>query len=191
MNHITLTAPIQFQSHGDGFFKGYASVFNVVDSQGDRLTQGSFNQSLKKHNDNQTMPKMLWQHDATAPIGKWTLIQEDDRGLYVEGQLLLEVERAREAYALIKEGGIDGLSIGFHIINGYKKGNTRVLTEVNLMEISLVTFAANPNARIMECKNLTSLNTINYEDQINRSLMVLNQCIESINSNNALFYFPT
>ena len=59
------------------------------------------------------MPKLLWQHDQTRPIGIWHEIYEDEYGLFVKGQLLLELHQAKEAYALLKAGVIDGLSIGF------------------------------------------------------------------------------
>jgi HK97 family phage prohead protease len=142
----------------DGSFSGYASVFGVTDSQGEEVASGAFDQSLKIWAESGKMPKLLWQHDYRQPIGLWRDIREDDHGLYVEGQLLLDLAQGREAYSLLKNGVVDGLSIGFVTVRSRRKegrnGNTRVrvLEEVNLQEVSLVTFAANPKAKIERVK---------------------------------------
>ena len=92
---------------------------------------------------------MLWQHDPTRPIGVWDEIREDDSGLWVKGRLLPEVAQAREAAALIQAGAIDGLSIGYRTIRAERdqKGR-RVLAEVELWEVSLVTFPMLPEAKV-------------------------------------------
>lgn len=140
----------------DGSFSGYASVFGIVDSQGEKMGAGAFTLSLKAWGERGKMPKLLWQHDYRQPIGFWRDIFEDNHGLFVKGQLLLDLAQGREAYSLLKNGVVDGLSIGFitvkaRRIEGKKRGSwLRVLEEVDLHEISLVTFAANPKAKV-EC----------------------------------------
>ncbi len=137
-----------------GVFYGYASVFDVVDHQKDVVAPGAFYHTLQAWQKNGRKPKMLWQHDVTNPIGVWHEIHENDHGLYVKGQLLLELTQAREAYTLLKQGGIEGLSIGYSPIKTLPlgKNKVRVLQEVDLHEISLVTFAANPKARVVAIK---------------------------------------
>ena len=101
------------------------------------------------------MPKLLWQHDFRHPIGLWHDIREDSHGLFVEGQLLLDLVQGREAYSLLKNGIVDGLSIGFVTVRarrGEGRDHVRILEEVNLQEVSLVTFAANPKAKVERVK---------------------------------------
>ena len=95
----------------EGLFEGYASVFNVADLGGDVVMPGAFAQSLRKSG--QGGVKLLWQHDGKQPIGAWVSLAEDARGLKARGRLNLAVARAREAHALMKQGALDGLSIGF------------------------------------------------------------------------------
>jgi hypothetical protein len=142
----------------DGSFSGYASVFGILDSQGEEVAYGAFDRSLKSWEESGKLPKLLWQHDYRQPIGLWKNIREDNHGLYVEGQLLLDLNQAREAYFLLKNGIVDGLSIGFVVVRSRrrdgKQGNSkiRILEEVNLQEVSLVTFAANPKAKVEHVK---------------------------------------
>ena len=92
---------------------------------------------------------MLWQHDPTRPIGVWDEVREDARGLYVKGRLLLEVQAAREAHVLLQAGAIDGLSIGYRTLRAEKAaGGQRLLHEIELWEVSLVTFPMLPEARV-------------------------------------------
>lgn len=92
---------------------------------------------------------MLWQHDPAEPVGRWLSLTEDARGLRVEGRLNLAVQRARELDALLREGGLDGLSIGFRTVRSTpERGGLRRLHSVDLWEISLVSFPLLPGARI-------------------------------------------
>ena len=148
--------PFNIKSLDDcGIFSGYASVFNELDDQGDRVLKGAFQKSIQKRAAHQQRPKMLWQHNLSEPIGTWLEIKEDDHGLRVQGQLILELQRAREAYALIKAGVLDSLSIGYRVIQSVKGAltNERHLTQLDLFEISLVTFPANRAAKIVQVKN--------------------------------------
>jgi hypothetical protein len=92
---------------------------------------------------------MLWQHDPAQPIGVWDEVREDGRGLYVKGRILTDVEKGREAAALIGAGAIDGLSIGYRTVRAQKDGKgQRLLSELELWEVSLVTFPMLPDARV-------------------------------------------
>lgn len=137
-----------------GFIRGYASVFNHLDHHGDRVQKGAFLASLRAWRLRRQMPKMLWQHEASKPIGQWLKIQEDERGLYVEGKLLLDIQQGREAFTLIQEGVLDSLSIGYRVEEAViPKGEalgTRHLQKLDLREISLVTFAANSEASLLK-----------------------------------------
>ncbi len=134
-----------------GHFEGYASVFNVVDRGNDLVLPGAFAKSLKDRGSQGI--KFLWQHDPKEPVGIVEEIYEDARGLYVRGRLILDVERAREAYKLLGAGALDGLSIGFHTLKSRQRSDgVRLLSQVDLWEISLVTFPMNERARISSFK---------------------------------------
>jgi HK97 family phage prohead protease len=92
---------------------------------------------------------MLWQHDPAQPIGVWDEVREDDRGLHVRGRILADVARGREAAALVRAGAIDGLSIGYRTLRAAKDGQgKRRLLELDLWEVSLVTFPMLRSARL-------------------------------------------
>jgi hypothetical protein len=91
---------------------------------------------------------MLWQHDPAQPIGIWDEVREDERGLFVRGRLLLEVRAAHEAHVLLQAGAIDGLSIGYRTLRAEKAAGQRLLHEIELWEVSLVTFPMLPEARV-------------------------------------------
>lgn len=136
----------------NGMFEGYASVFGTLDHHRDVVVRGAFFKTLRAWKLAGKMPKMLWQHEPQAPIGIWTDMREDQRGLWVKGQLALETQKGREAYHLLKMGAIDGLSIGFRAIKAAKDPTrkARLIQDVDLIEVSLVTFAANGLASV-EC----------------------------------------
>ena len=129
--------------------EGYASLFGLTDQGGDIVQKGAYAASLKRLEARGDKVRMLWQHDPTEPIGVWDEIREDETGLWVKGRLLSEVALAREAATLIDAGAIDGLSIGYRTVRAEKdqKGR-RVLTEVELWEVSLVTFPMLPEAKL-------------------------------------------
>ncbi len=135
-----------------GVISGYASVFNVEDSHCDLITSGAFSNSIINHKKLKNI-KLLWQHQQEYPIGIIENISEDQYGLHIEAKLLLEVDKAREAYALIKAGAINGLSIGFEVEKYHHIKNVRIITQINLWEISLVTFPANNLAQINNFKH--------------------------------------
>lgn len=129
--------------------EGYASLFGLADQGGDVVMAGAYARSLKRLKGEGRAVKMLWQHDPAQPIGVWDEIAEDGRGLRVRGRILTEVEKGREAAALVAAGAIDGLSIGYRTVTAERdaKGR-RLLREVELWEVSLVTFPMLPEARV-------------------------------------------
>lgn len=148
--------PLHIKAAGDdGSIEGYGSVFGVRDAYDDVIAAGAFAQSLADHKASSTLPAMLWQHDSAQPIGVWTEMGEDDRGLRIKGQLALETVRGKEAHALLKLGALNGLSIGFMSKQWAYDRDTevRTLTEIDLWEVSLVTFPANRASRITAVKS--------------------------------------
>lgn len=137
----------------DGLFSGYASVFSQRDMGGDIVMPGAFAKSLQAYPASRV--KLLWQHDQSEPIGVWASLTEDARGLKAEGRLILDTARGREAHALMKAGALDGLSIGFRTIRDEmdRKSGSRLLHEVELREISVVTFPANASATVAAVKH--------------------------------------
>ena len=159
----------------DGTFEGYGSIFGTVDTYGDIVMPGAFKASLADHILAETRPKGLWQHDPNHPILSWVGISEDSKGLRCKGRLILEVEKARETYALMKAGEIDALSIGYETEDeefissgdletklgivadgppGYDN-RYRLLHKCSLWEVSAVTFPACKPARIDQVKHHT------------------------------------
>ncbi len=126
---------------------GYASVFGEVDLSGDRIEPGSFGGKLIPARVGQV--KMLYQHQAEAPIGRWTDIREDRRGLYVRGEIFLDTDQGRNVHRLVEGGALDGLSIGFKTKRAKASSRGRTLTAVDLWEVSIVTFPMSPAARII------------------------------------------
>ena len=150
-----LTRPFQVKEWGaGGIIAGYASVFDELDAQSDVVAKGAFTKSLSKYQQSKNNPAMLWMHDTAEPIGVWTQMKEDMHGLYVEGKLAIKTQNGADAYELLKLGAITGLSIGYTAIKSTKDSKTKIrtLTEVELFEVSLVTFPANVLARIHTVK---------------------------------------
>jgi HK97 family phage prohead protease len=153
----------------DGTVEGYGSVFGVRDNYDDVIAAGAYVASLAAHKSAGTMPAMLWQHDASAPIGVWTEMVEDSKGLKIKGKLALDTVKGKEAHALLKMGAINGLSIGF-VSKKWdydREMEVRTLTEVDLWEVSLVTFPANEKARITGVKaaDVAGIKTIRQAEQ--------------------------
>ncbi len=138
----------------DGLFEGYASLFGIADLGKDIVERGAFRESLARRGPGGV--KLLWQHDPAEPIGRWLALTEDSRGLFVRGQLSLAVARAREIHALMREGAVDGLSIGFRSERARTepRSGLRRLERIDLWEISIVTFPMLPQARISAVKAL-------------------------------------
>lgn len=136
-----------------GMIEGYASVYGNIDSYGDIVEKGAFKKLFEKSN---TVIPVLWQHDTRQPIGGASAFKEDQNGLYMKAELVLEVQKAQEARALAKAGVVTGLSIGY-TVNEYthnKEEGVTYLTDLNLWEVSLVTFPANTEARVEGVKQV-------------------------------------
>ena len=134
---------------GKGIFSGYASVFNRVDTQKDIIAPGAFSDSLKRRK-----VALLWQHNSKDPIGKILRLTENSFGLFVTAQLNLELLKAREVYSLLKKEIINSLSIGYRVVTSRrdKRSGIRIITKIDLWEISLVTFPANDKAKVSNVK---------------------------------------
>lgn len=156
MDILHMKRPLAIKSLAeDGTFYGYASVFGALDSQNEIVEVGAFKRSLAESATRGVAPAMLWMHDPTIPIGLWVSLSEDKNGLRVEGRLALGTQKGREAYELLKMGALTGLSIGYRVLRSRldAKRKVRILTDVELFEISLVTFPANDAARVSAVKS--------------------------------------
>jgi HK97 family phage prohead protease len=138
---------VELKFSRNGSFAGYASAFHGVDSVGDMVLPGAYSETLKNR---QRGVKMFYNHSPVWPIGKWSRIEEDGKGLFVQGQLTPGHSVAEDVKAALAHGTVDGLSIGYRIPSGgsEKDGKIRKLKRVDLIEISVVTNPADPNARI-------------------------------------------
>jgi HK97 family phage prohead protease len=144
-------AEFKFDEARKGFFSGYASVFGGVDSYGDTIVKGAYQSTLI---DRKRPIQMRWNHFGPV-IGKWTAAEEDEIGLRMEGELTLGHSVADDAYALMKHGAVNGLSIGFRMPEGgsEKAGNVRLLKRIDLVEVSIVEEPADLAARIGDVKS--------------------------------------
>jgi len=153
-----LDIPLTVKSVSDsGEFEGYGSVFGVKDSYSDIIVPGAFAKSLAAWQEKGRLPALLWQHNMSEPIGIYTEMREDETGLFLKGRLLIDDDPlAKRAHAHMKAGSLSGLSIGY-VLNDYEYDKTKdafMLKEVDLWEVSLVTFPANDEARISNVKSL-------------------------------------
>lgn len=152
----------------DGMFKGYGAVFGNLDSYRDVIRPGAFQKTLKKGGRNGNGVAMLLQHGRTdnTPIGVWTDLQEDKKGLKVEGRLAMDTQRGKETHSLLKIKALRGLSIGYDFFRDTKgnikknsierdeEKNITYLNELELWEISPVTFPANLRATVTGVKDI-------------------------------------
>ena len=154
----------------DGTIEGYGSVFGVKDSYADVIQKGAFDKSIKAHREAKSMPALLWQHDASQPIGIWTEMSEDANGLKLKGKLAMDTVKGKEAHALLKMGALNGLSIGFMTKQAQydEKTEIRTLTEVEIWETSIVTFPANTKARVTHVKSADAMQTLKDAERILR-----------------------
>lgn len=135
------------------FVSGYAAVFGRPDLSGDIIFPGAFRKSLR--NQEKLIPapvsgvRMLYQHAADRPVGRWERLSEDRHGLLARGEIFLDTDDGRNVASLLRRGAIDGLSIGFKPVRSRpRRGGGRDLLEVALWEISIVTFPMHANARV-------------------------------------------
>ena len=152
-----LNRPLEVKAvNPDGFFSGYASVFEEIDSYRDIVKRGAFEKTLADTAAKNRAIPILWQHRSDQPVGVYTEMKEDEHGLHVEGQLNLDVQQGREAHSLLKQGALSGISIGYNSVR-YEtdvKSGIRRLFELKLYEVSLVTFPACDSARVTDVKSI-------------------------------------
>jgi len=159
--HAPLPSTSRVSVTGDGAVEGYASLFGEVDQARDMVMPGAFTQTLR--NRGLRRIPMLFQHDPSEPVGIWLELREDMRGLWARGRLIPEVARGRELLALVREGAIDGLSIGYRTVRGRIDPKTRIrrLYQVDLWEVSIVTFPLLTGARVHAVKSLQGARRLN------------------------------
>lgn len=167
-------------SAADGTFEGYGSVFNVEDYGGDVIKPGAFKATLKEWATKSKLPKMLLQHgggwagsaEDMVPIGKWTKMSEDSVGLRVEGRLFTESERGKMIHAAMREGELDGLSIGYrakeYTIGTKPEEPYRTIKRLDLMEVSVVLFGMNPDALVDAVKSVDDIQTLSDAERLLR-----------------------
>lgn len=180
MKRETFLTPLEvkFDSGSEAMsFSGYGARFGNVDSYGDVIAPGAFEKTLKDARSSGNWPAMLLQHgsflggDDNMPVGVWTEMREDSKGLYVEGQLA-PTARGKDAYTLLKMSprpAINGMSIGYRPVEWSMRAKPedprRTLKAVELLEVSLVTFPANGKARVESVKSADEIKTIReFED---------------------------
>lgn len=154
MDHLDLT--LRFEAPTDaGEFSGYAVIWGERNGHGEIVRRGAFTASLEQHRAAGTRPVMLWSHDPHVIIGVWTEVREDDKGLFVRGKLITSTTRGREAHELLKAEALNGLSIGFRVLKGgeTRQSGVRVLTGIDVREISLVGMPSAGNARITSVRS--------------------------------------
>lgn len=141
---------VKFDENRRGFFSGYASVFGGVDAYGDTVMPGAYKSTLEDRN---RPVQMRWNHFGEV-IGKWTAMHEDEKGLWVEGELTPGHSKAEDVYASLKHGAISGLSIGYRV-NKSEPNQTKGLDlyEIDLVEISVVESPADLAAQIGDIKS--------------------------------------
>ena len=152
-----LDRPFEVKAVGeDGMFEGFGSVFGNVDAYKEIVAPGAFSESLAQWKQSGRLPPVLWQHRSGEPIGPYLAMEEQAVGLHVKGQLLInDVQRAKEARALMQAKAVNGLSIGFMTREDSfdRVTGIRTLKKVDLWEVSVVTFPANPAAQISSVKS--------------------------------------
>jgi HK97 family phage prohead protease len=160
---LRLAPPLEVKLADDrkGLIEGIASPYGgEPDLYGDVIAKGAYAATIAEHEAAGVTPAMLWSHDLAHPVGRWLELREDDRGLYVRGQMNLESERGREAFAHLRARDVTGLSIGFRIPDGgyqYRSDGFRLITSVDLVEISVVAVPAARRARVTEVKSIDDL----------------------------------
>lgn len=158
----------------DGTFEGYASVFGVEDLGRDIVAAGAFRKSLRARPAGKV--KMLREHEMREPIGIWTELIEDGKGLLARGRIILDTTRGRETHALMKAGALDGLSIGYRTIRDTmdRVKRVRTLHELDLYEVSIVTMPMNPASTV------TAVKTADDAERARALVSALNRAREAL-----------
>lgn len=141
---------LKFANDEPNKFSGYASVFNGLDAYGDMIEPGAYANTIKERGNRPI--RMRWNHFGPV-IGKWTVIEEDEYGLRVEGELTPGHSIANDAAASLKHGAVNGLSIGYRVLDAEQRGEARLLKEIELIEISVVEEPADEMALVSGFKS--------------------------------------
>lgn len=145
---------VRFSADEAGVFTGHAAVWDERNSFNEIVKRGAFLRTLSEHQTRNIRPPMLWSHRTDEVVGVWESITEDATGLAVRGRLITETARGKEAHALLKAGALSGLSIGFRARGAERGANgLRILTDIELVEISLVALPSAGNARIKQVRS--------------------------------------
>jgi uncharacterized protein len=154
----TLDFETRFTADESGTFTGYAAKWGEINAHNEIVKPGAFSRSLAEHAKRGIAPPMFWSHHQDEPVGVWTELHEDDTGLAVTGKLVTETTRGREAFALLKAGALTGLSIGFRARKADRDTRgVRVLSDIDLAEISLVALPSAGGARITQVRTYPGL----------------------------------
>lgn len=173
-----LDRPFELKDIDDkGRFTGYGSVFGELDSYRDIVIKGAFKNTLQKFKELKRKVPMLWQHNSRQPMGVYDVLKEDSHGLYVEGDINMKTQVGREGHALMEQGALSGLSIGYDTVM-FKDDDVKLvreLHEVDLWEISPVTFPAGDTARIQTVKSWDELTTLRQCEEALQNMFGLSQ----------------
>ena len=140
---------VKSEADGIGEIEGYGAFYGNVDNVNDIIENGAFSEDIGKGEN----VRMLWNHDMEKVIGMWTSVTEDEKGLLVKGQINLNVEKGREAYSLVKQGAVKGLSIGYRVREDAIENGIRRIKKADLYEVSLTAFPVNEKATILSVKS--------------------------------------
>ena len=168
----------------EGIFEGYLSTYDDVDSYGTYFIPGAWDKSIERFNSGEVIP-VLWSHDRSKPIGKFTELKSDDKGLWGRGKLTLEDPQAKIAYAHMKDGSVMGLSVGFEMDYDNVIYNRLLdalgIAEADLFECSVVVFPANSNAKITNYKSQNhDHGEVKMEGSIAETIEKMNAAIENL-----------
>jgi uncharacterized protein len=163
----TLSFKFEIKTLAKREFEGYGSTFGNVDLGRDIVVRGAFKQTLAEHKKNGTTPLMFWMHQPDEVPGKWLEMEEDDNGLYVKG-ILADTDLGNELQTLLSMKAVRGLSIGYSLSGrrdpdgrrtdvDYDEQGNRLLKELKLWEVSIVSLAMNPLARVEASKSRLSI----------------------------------
>ena len=156
MNNQKLTMPLQIKSLSDREFEGHGSIFGNEDLGGDIVMPGAFKRSLAKHRRAKSLPQMFWMHDPSRVAGKWLSMSEDKEGLKVKG-ILADTPLGNEVHTLLQMDAVKGLSIGYQTVDqDFDNEGRRLLKEIDLWEVSVVSIPMNPLAEVAHVKTQLS-----------------------------------
>jgi HK97 family phage prohead protease len=151
-----LTIPLQIKALSEGEFEGHGSIFGNEDLGGDVVMPGAFKRTLAKHRKSGSLPQMFWMHDPSRVPGKWLSMSEDDDGLKVKG-VLADTPLGNEIRTLLQMDAVKGLSIGYSVTDDdWDKDGRRLLKDVELWEVSVVSLPMNPLAQVAHAKSQLS-----------------------------------